>query len=984
MKIKIKKGVLENFYKRMHESRSDLDHNNTQATFYGDFGSVKSPSELEAEMIKPSPQMANQVSIDAPPVEDPYYIPGSQQELGRAAQVISAEVPNKKIEYFYRKLHSLLDEVIEESIDINEAIDYNAIDNLSHRKIIQDLVNQAVSFTTKSKDSDGKMTRDQAGLFVLQNRMLSKYPEVTFEDIVDEIEKLAMKEKSESEKSFSDSATSIAHDAFVNPPSNMKDLSPNQNISKSKTARKRKNVTPKAKSKVKSDKGEASEFAMDKRAEDEMMDMMASAYSEFTEMDDYAKTWDWSNYKEEAPYLKLLFDIIKILHQISYRLLQASYINKYGGYIYDPEAEGRGGKKGAFVLEKQGPTSRPEALAMIRRIYSDFGLTYENIMRQHNILKMDNAVLTETIERAMIGIFQRVPQLYSEFKSAVQADISQRDISGTAEEIENEMFGFLANVLAHKYQGESQILDRDLVNVAVSGIFKRCLLDLPAELGIATSASVSLDSLGKKRKQSTDKTYGFNLAGATKRFEKLRKDPKFVKQIKKLMPKLILGKITETKTAKVTKSGSSYNFEDKLTGLGYELTASELKSKILEYVNGRLEGKKLTFDEESAAVETALETDTYDPTEEEEAAKKRLDKESYETRRMVQEMEKMISSGDWMHIAPLFGFSGAPGVRSWYLRYPERKFNIMMAARGDKAPAGAKRYMEVFRKARENLGNTLITFDSKQPGALDLIISDYTDKKSGMSTSDQQMVALLEEMKENIEDLMNLYEEFETYQELEEKQPERVKELSNTPGGSLLRFGIGAVFDNIIRDIDTEWHAEMKEYLTTVNGLEEKSAHDLAYYFTGLKNKPSKGDFSEDKSKLTNAAQAFVNVGMEAPEFFTALRYSQGWLFSTLDRELKKVIENKIMQDNYFKTIYNLTSQDLYVRDPKKNTYKLNKKFYSLLKKMLTGKKGAISAYLDQLAIEQFQKETKEKVEKVKKEKPELFKEITNFVKVHL
>lgn len=1002
MKIKIKKSVLEAFKRKMMESsRSDTAINNSTG-FYGNFGSVKSFNSFDEDSeelpVQPAAQMATQLSTDEPPVEDPEYIPGTNKELGMAMNRIAKEVPFDKIEYFYRKAHRLLDSALDEKdIELfNEAIDYDSISNPMHKKAIKDLIQQAVSMASRRTDDRNYMTSQESAQFALQNRMISRYPDITLTDIIDEIE-TALEEPSEEEELADDVASSIqfgtqTDDIISNPPGGLTDISPPGGTIPSQGSTKRrvaKGVTksigepetkPKKKTATKRRKqnlDDVSDESLDKRAEDEMMHMMAAAYSEYIEMDEFAATWDWTNYEYEAPLLKVIFDLIKILHQLSYRMLQANYINKYGGYIYDPEADVGSKTKGGFVLEKQGPTSRPQAQAMIRRIESDFGLTYETIMRQQNILKMEHQELVEVIERAMIGIFQRVPSLYNQFVQGVAVQ-NANDITPDTdiEQVRNEAFGFVANVLAHKYRGESEVLDRDLVNIAIAGIFKRCLLDLPVELGISPTVTLSLDSIGQKKTQKTDVTRGFNLAGAMKRFEKLRKDPKIAKDIKKKLPPLILQKITETLTAKVTKKGSKYNFEDKSTGLGIELKGTELKNKIKEYVDQRLKGKQPSFDDETAEPQD-MGAEPYDPDVEEKEAKSRLSKDDYEVRKMVNEMEKMVASGDWMHIAPLFGFSGAPGVRSWYLRYPQRKFMIMTAARSDGAPQGAKRYLEVFREMRENLGNSLITLNPNTPGVIDLMIDEISAKKS-LATSDQAMLDLLEEMRDNIEELLLLYEDYESYEELEEKNPEELKRLSNTPGGSLLRFGIGSVFDKIIKDMDTEWHSEMKTYLETKNGLKEKDAHDLAYYFTGLKNKPSKGDFSQDKDKLSNAAQAFVNVGMQAEEFFEALRYSQKWFFSTLDRELNKDFTG----DSYYKMVKDLTSQPLYVRDKKDpKVLKLDKKVYKIFKNMIDGKKGAIASYLDNLAIEQFQQSTLEKTQKIKSEKPELFKEIKSIVR---
>jgi len=970
MKIQINKHVLEAFKKRLQEnksSRGDMDFNRTTG-FYGNHGSVKSftagEDDSEELPLEPSAHMATQLSSEEPPVDDPDYVPATNKELALALSRIAREVPFDQIEKYYRKSHNTLDDVLDaHDANLFEAIDYEKIHPM-HHKAIKDLINQYVK---------GNYSPEDAAKIIKNNRNVSRYPGVTLDDIVDELNTIA----NELDPQEKDTAPLEPSDPFVNPPAELKDLSPAKEKKKiakgvvidydKENAKVKKSKAKKRHRKLK-DIEPPSEEAMDKRAEDEMLDMLASAYSEFTEMDEYAATWDWSNYENDAPYLKVLFDIIKVLHQLSYRVLQANYINKYGGYVYDPDADVGGNKKGGFVLLQQGPTSRPEAQAMIRRIYADFGLTYENMMRQQNILKMSIEDLSAVIERAMIGIFQRVPQLYAQYLKATPVHMKNVGIEGDPQDVANENIGFFATVLAHKYKGESEILDRDLVNVAIAGIFKRCLLDLPTELGIQTSVNLSIDTLTKKKKQKTDKTFGFNLAGATRRFEKLRKDPKIAKVIKKLMPKLILGKIEETKTAKVSKKGGKYNFEDKSTGLGYELSVKELKNKIQIYVDERLKGKQPTFDEEEAEREVDLDPE-YDAEAEEKEIKGKLSKDDYEVRKAVQEMEKMIASGDWMHIAPLFGFSGAPGVRQWYLRYPERKFMIMTAARSDNAPAGAKRYLDVFREMRENLGNSLITLNQNTPGVLDLMIDEIANKGS-LTTSDQAMIELLEEMRGNIEELLVLYEDYDSYEELEEQNPEELKRLSNTPGGSLLRFGIGAVFDKIIKDMDTEWHSEMKAYLETKNGLKEKDARDLAYYFTGLKNKPSKGDFSEDKDKLSKAAQAFVDVGMEAEEFFEALRYSQGWFFSTLDRELRKGVEG----DNYYNMVRDLTSQPLYKKD-KKGVIKLDKKVYNIFKKMIEGKNGAISAYLDNLAIEEFQQATQKKIEKIKSEKPEIFME---------
>ena len=961
MQVKIKRSVLEGFLKKIKESassRSDKDYNKTQSNFYGNHGSVKSFNNMEEDeaLIEPTAQMASQLTVDIPPVEDPYFIPGSNKELGRAALRIAEEVPSSKIEYFYRRLHQLLDDVIDD--DLNESIDYSNIHPM-HKKSVERAVLQAYEYTKtkwQGKDEVEGMSKEEAALYALQNRDVKRYTDITLQDVIDELEFLMMPQEDDqdedepSEESLADEVV----DAFVSPPETLKDITPEKKKKpKKRVVTRKKGRSVGSAEEIKPPSGEQ----IDKQVEEEMMDMLATAYSEHTEMEDLRQSWDWNNYEEEAPYLNVVFDIIKLLHELSYRVLQANYLNKYGGYIYDPDADKGGKKKGGFVLEKQGPTSRPKAVAMIRRINSDFGLNYDNIMRQTNILKMSIEELAVVIERATIGIFQRVPAVYSEFLQASEGD----------EEIAGEALGFFATVIAHKYKGEAGVIDRDLVNISIAGIFKRCLLDLPSELGISTSATLSVAAMRKKKTSEGDKTFGFNLAGATKRFEKLRKDPKIAKVIKKLLPKLILNKISETKTAKVVKKGSTYNFEDKRTGLSYSLATSELKNKIKEYVDLRLQGTQPSFDEDQPEEKEEIIHDAeLAQKEAEKEAQKRLSKDDYEVRKAVFEMEKMVSSGDWMHIAPLFGFSGAPGVRSWYLRYPERKLNILVAARSENAPAGATRYLDELRTARENLAGKLLDSNNR-PGVLSLMIDEITSKGS-LATSDQQMISLLSDMKDDIQELLDLYLRYPSYNELEREEPATLMRLGNTPGGSLLRFSVGAIFDKIIKDIDRDWQIEMQEYLETKNGLNSDKAKQLSYYFTGLKNKPSKGDFSSDKEKLTKVSMEFIDAGIEWPAFNEALRYSQAWLFSTLDRELKKRIETGKLRDNYYKKIHELTGELLYKEG------KLNTKFYNKIKNLIAGKNGAISSYLDNLAIEQFQQKVTKNIEKEKSKNPSTFK----------
>lgn len=78
---------------------------------------------LSDEPIKPIEMMATQLAEDMPPVDDPEFLPASIEELGRSAYVISKEVPNSEINFFYRKLHELLDTALDREEEKNMAIE---------------------------------------------------------------------------------------------------------------------------------------------------------------------------------------------------------------------------------------------------------------------------------------------------------------------------------------------------------------------------------------------------------------------------------------------------------------------------------------------------------------------------------------------------------------------------------------------------------------------------------------------------------------------------------------------------------------------------------------------------------------------------------------------------------------------------------------------------------------------------------------------
>lgn len=103
MEVVVKRSALFNLLKnRLNEDGQARSEMFLQPKNMEDFGEEDSP-------IEASPQMALQLSEEEPPVSDPEYVPGSIRELELASMVIMKEVPGSQIEFVYRFLHKLLD-----------------------------------------------------------------------------------------------------------------------------------------------------------------------------------------------------------------------------------------------------------------------------------------------------------------------------------------------------------------------------------------------------------------------------------------------------------------------------------------------------------------------------------------------------------------------------------------------------------------------------------------------------------------------------------------------------------------------------------------------------------------------------------------------------------------------------------------------------------------------------------------------------------
>jgi hypothetical protein len=98
--------------------------------------------------ISPTPQMAVQLSVARPPIEDDEYVPGSIEELGDSAKAISELVPSGEIKWFYKHLHRLLDKSLDRSAT-DEKVEIDEDEEVEEVEVEEVKVEEAVKRTIR-------------------------------------------------------------------------------------------------------------------------------------------------------------------------------------------------------------------------------------------------------------------------------------------------------------------------------------------------------------------------------------------------------------------------------------------------------------------------------------------------------------------------------------------------------------------------------------------------------------------------------------------------------------------------------------------------------------------------------------------------------------------------------------------------------------------------------------------------------------------
>ena len=115
------------------------------------------PEQDEAAPISATDIMSNPTLVDRPPVDHEDFIPKSTKELSMSAAVISEEVPESQIEFFYRKLHKLLDI----SLDKEEELNGESAMSESFKSMLSLVVEQVIDEEDDDDDDEDFVVSDE-------------------------------------------------------------------------------------------------------------------------------------------------------------------------------------------------------------------------------------------------------------------------------------------------------------------------------------------------------------------------------------------------------------------------------------------------------------------------------------------------------------------------------------------------------------------------------------------------------------------------------------------------------------------------------------------------------------------------------------------------------------------------------------------------------------------------------------------------------
>ena len=230
---------------------------------------------------------------------------------------------------------------------------------------------------------------------------------------------------------------------------------------------------------------------------------------------------------------------------------------------------------------------------------------------------------------------------------------------------------------------------------------------------------------------------------------------------------------------------------------------------------------------------------------------------------------KLSTSTNFDNLAPFFGFSGASGLRQWYLKHALRKIKALGigSAGGGQKNAFAKLYEE--------------TFELIAPYLIEAVESRVKEleAKGNPSEQDQQKLVVIKHSLPQLQKIETMISNGNFLRAGDSSNSGH--DLLYTVGGHMLRTVNSEIYKPIMNAIDKNWTDFVADIIKKKAKVDAKKAKSLAEYFTGKKEIPN-------YDEMTKAAKNLLAAGIDFDMFQEVLEISNDWFDDTISTEFSK------------------------------------------------------------------------------------------------
>ena len=928
MKVVVKKSALFNLLK------SSLKENRSGHSFYSDGSFLGRFEEKEDEIdflnsevpLRASPTSSTQLHMQNFDVSDPDFSPASKSGFLAAAAAVLEHVPDGQIEFAYERLHKLLDETIENEDERN----YGSL----KETFLRVLLKESRDYYLKNAAKKVRMGEDAVDI---AQDMIDMYDEFQDEDAF-ELGR-TIEDMSYADAGFDMSQTAKPPSAQPPPPQPV-------NNTRTVAPRIRRRAVTKQKPEIK-DSGES--------------------------------VADWKDYTDDD----IVGDDASALEKATSK---EQFVTGYNDASKDTTHSTKKEKRDTTGMD-------PDYIDGYERGYKEFtgevkpyNLESETRPNPRELMKQQEAVIK--ISREAFGdpdlpaVLKLIPELYEIVKEIgfkLEVDRYNLMMSGDSVKQANENIRQVYNIthlesfiywnMMKPYYNKDYalksinkhlnvIIDNKHVTMGTK-IFKRGFTTAVKKDGLDAKQAMSLISKVFVAKVLNDvASYNYE-PDKNKNLEIVLRNT-----FATLVSYFEAGKGIDQKNAKTTKvyqGNNSANFANNVKEEYREVIISDFLDKLAEkfLVKGFYKiqsGRKLPDSDkkneyykhdpiEIKEKATAYANDIIDASLKSQAAGTNVDlfgdkekenesildaEDSPDIMTDEEISQKLSNTTDFQTLAPFFGFSGAPGMRQWFLKFAKRFFEmgIISSKSGDRTLI--KFHAQMVEAVLETLNENL-------PDLANLMLDEIKNVPKATQDLDEQSRLLLvnvlltcaEQIDEAYETFMDTGDELHSTMVSGKTKDGKVQPVPflDSLGGQLTRTVNGIFFQKVLTKIDKAWTDYVADQLQTNKqfqnyiadnisssaNIDAKAAKSVAEYFIGKKsapiiitNKKEKVYKSELAGSPTKGVKTLLKFGIDANAYHIIKLETDDHFEDMLMTDFARILaDGDVFEGQYRKMILN-------------------------------------------------------------------------------